>query len=178
MYSNPLKYHESGGISPMAEGLAGRFVRLDKKRFGIIEGVTDKDYYTNSSHVPVSYNISAAKKIEIEAPYHDLANAGHILYVEMNGDPSKNLKAFDDIVRYMHDKGAGYMAINHAVDLDPVCGYVGIIGDECPRCHRHDGEPMTRENYEHIRGYIQESKNIAFLGDMSERLQSLSDFKE
>jgi anaerobic ribonucleoside-triphosphate reductase len=140
-------------IGTPAEGLSGRFIRIDKERFGIIPGVTGKDYYTNSSHVPVSYPISATKKIEIEAPYHALENGGHILYIEMDGDPTKNIKAFEKVVRYMHDKGAGYFAINHPVDRDPVCGYVGIIGDTCPRCGRHDGEAMTMEMWMKIKGY-------------------------
>lgn len=140
-------------IGTPAEGLSGRFVRADKQLFGTIPGVTDKDYYTNSSHVPVGYSISAFKKVEIEAPYHSIENGGHILYIEMDGDPTKNLKAFKKVVRYMHDKGAGYFAVNHPVDRDPVCGYVGIIGDVCPRCGRKEGEPMTMEMWNKIKGY-------------------------
>lgn len=140
-------------IGTPAEGLSGRFVRADKQLFGTIPGVTDKDYYTNSSHVPVGYAISAFKKVEIEAPYHSIENGGHILYIEMDGDPTKNLKAFKKVVRYMHDKGAGYFAVNHPVDRDPVCGYVGIIGDVCPRCGRKEGEPMTMEMWNKIKGY-------------------------
>lgn len=140
-------------IGTPAEGLSGRFVRADKQLFGTIPGVTDKDYYTNSSHVPVSYPISAFKKVEIEAPYHSIENGGHILYIEMDGDPTKNLKAFRKVVRYMHDKGAGYFAVNHPVDRDPVCSYVGIIGDVCPRCGRREGEPMTMEMWNKIKGY-------------------------
>lgn len=140
-------------IGTPAEGLSGRFVRADKQLFGTIPGVTDKDYYTNSSHVPVSYPISAFKKVEIEAPYHSIENGGHILYIEMDGDPTKNLKAFKKVVKYMHDKNAGYFAINHPVDRDPVCGYVGIIGDVCPRCGRREGEPMTMEMWNKIKGY-------------------------
>lgn len=136
-----------------AEGLSGRFVRLDKQRYGTIKGVTDKEYYTNSSHVPVSYPISATKKIEIEAPYHELENGGHILYIEMDGDPTTNMQAFIKIVQYMHDKNAGYFAINHPVDRDPVCGYVGIIEDVCPRCGRREGEAMTMEMWNKIKGY-------------------------
>lgn len=140
-------------IGTPAEGLSGRFVRLDKELFGIIPGVTDKDYYTNSSHVPVSFNISATKKIEIEAPYHAIENGGHILYIELDGDPTKNLKAFMKLVGYMHDKNAGYFAINHPVDRDPVCGYVGIINDVCPRCGRKEGEAMSMEMWNKIKGY-------------------------
>ena len=140
-------------IGTPAEGLSGRFVRADKQLFGTIPGVTDKDYYTNSSHVPVGYAISAFKKVELEAPYHSIENGGHILYIEMDGDPTKNLKAFKKVVKYMHDKNAGYFAINHPVDRDPVCGYVGIIGDVCPRCGRKEGEPMTMEMWNKIKGY-------------------------
>ena len=140
-------------IGTPAEGLSGRFIRADKKLFGTIPGVTDKDYYTNSSHVPVNYPISAFKKIEIEAPYHSIENGGHILYIEMDGDPTKNLKAYKKVVKYMHDKGAGYFAVNHPVDRDPICSYVGIIGDVCPRCGRKEGEPMTMEMWNKIKGY-------------------------
>lgn len=140
-------------IGTPAEGLSGRFIRMDKKLFGIIPGITDRDYYTNSSHVPVYYPISAKKKIDIEAPYHEIENGGHILYIEMDGDPTKNIKAFEKVVKYMHDKNAGYMAVNHPVDRDPVCNYVGIIGDTCPRCGRKDGEPMTLEMWHKIKGF-------------------------
>ena len=140
-------------IATPAEGLSGRFVRIDKKKFGIIEGITDRDYYTNSFHVPVHYQISAFKKINLEAPYHALCNGGHISYIEMDGDPSKNLEAFEKIVRYMHDAGIGYGAINHPVDRDPICEYVGIIDDVCPRCGRREGEPMTEEMWQKIKGY-------------------------
>lgn len=140
-------------IATPAEGLSGRFVFMDKKRYGIIEGVTDKDYYTNSMHVPVYYPINAFKKINIEAPYHALCNGGHITYIELDGDPSKNLDAFEKVVRYMHDAGIGYGAINHPVDRDPVCGYTGIIDDVCPRCGRREGQPMTEEMWQKIKGY-------------------------
>lgn len=142
-----------GVLGTPAEGLSGRFVRMDREMFGTIPGITDKDYYTNSSHVPVSYPISAYKKIEIEAPYHEIENGGHIIYVEMDGDPLNNLKAFEKVIRCMHDNNCGYMAINHPVDRDPVCGYVGIIGDVCPRCGRREGEPMTMEMWQKIKGY-------------------------
>ena len=116
-------------LATPAEGLSGRFVRMDAKRFGIIPGVTDREYYTNSFHVPVYYPISAVDKIRIEAPYHALTNAGHISYIELNGDPVENLPAFEKVVRYMKEAGIGYGAINHPVDHDPCCGYTGIIGD-------------------------------------------------
>ena len=127
-------------IATPAEGLSGRFVRIDRQKYGSIEGVTDRDYYTNSFHIPVYYNISAFDKIKIEAPYHALTNAGHITYVELDGDPTKNLDAFERIVRCMKESGIGYGSINHPVDRDPVCGYTGIIDNECPKCHRREDE--------------------------------------
>ena len=132
-------------LATPAEGLSGRFVRMDKKLYGEIPGVTDKDYYTNSFHVPVYFPISAARKIELEAPYHALTNAGHISYVEMDGDPTKNLEAFEAIIRHMKECGIGYGSINHPVDRDPVCGYNGIIGDVCPCCGRHEHETIVTE---------------------------------
>ena len=129
-------------LATPAEGLSGRFVRIDKKKFGIIPGVTDRDYYTNSFHVPVYYSISAYDKLKIEAPYHALTNAGHISYVELDGDTAKNLEAFERIVRFMKEIGIGYGSINHPIDRDPVCGYSGIIDEVCPRCGRRDGEAI------------------------------------
>ena len=128
-----------------AEGLSGRFIRMDKKRYGKIPGVTDREYYTNSFHVPVWHPISVYDKIRLEAPYHALCNAGHISYVELDGDVARNVEAFEAVVRCMHDHGIGYGSINHPVDRDPVCGYVGIIGDVCPRCGRREGEQIDPE---------------------------------
>ncbi len=140
-------------LATPAEGLSGRFVRIDRERFGVIPGVTDREYYTNSFHVPVYYPISAFDKISIEGPYHALTNAGHISYVEMDGDPTKNLEAFERIVRHMHDCGVGYGSINHPVDRDPLCGYNGIIGDSCPCCGREEnGRPFER--IRRITGYL------------------------
>ena len=126
-------------LATPAESLSGRFVRMDKKRYGEIEGVTDRDYYTNSFHIPVYYPISIYDKIRLEAPYHAFTNAGHISYVEMDGDASKNLEAFESVIRYMKECGIGYGSINHPVDRDPVCGYNGIIGDTCPPLRTHRG---------------------------------------
>ena len=140
-------------IATPAEGLSGRFIAIDKKMYGVIPGVTDREYYTNSFHVPVYYPISAFRKINLEAPYHTLTNGGHISYIELDGDPSKNQAAFEKIVRYMHDAGIGYGAINHPVDRDPICGYTGIIDDVCPRCGRREGEPMTEEMWKKIHGF-------------------------
>ncbi len=132
-------------LATPAEGLAGRFVKMDRKRYGSVPGVTDRDYYTNSFHVPVYYPIPAYDKIQKEAPYHALTPAGHITYVELDGDTAENTEAFMDIVRCMHDAGVGYGSINHPVDRDPVCGYVGIIHDVCPRCGRRAGEAIAPE---------------------------------
>ncbi|MGN0902847.1 MAG: anaerobic ribonucleoside-triphosphate reductase, partial [Succinivibrio sp.] len=132
-------------FSTPAEGLSGRFVKIDKKLYGIIPGVTDRDYYTNSFHVPVYYDITAAKKIEIEGPFHALCNAGSISYVEMDGDLTRNIEAFEKIILHMRDCGVGYGSINHPVDRCPVCNYVGVIGDTCPRCGRKDGEGVSIE---------------------------------
>ena len=126
-----------------AESTAGQFQRANRKKYGEIPGVTDRGYMTNSSHVPVYFPIKAIDKIRIEAPYHALCNAGHIAYVELDGDPSQNVKAFEAVVRAMHDADMGYFSINHPVDRDPVCGYTGIIADECPHCHRREIERGT-----------------------------------
>ena len=134
-----------------AEGLSGRFTRMDKKRFGEIPGVTDREYYTNSFHIPVWYPISAYDKIQKEGPFHQITNGGHISYVELDGDTANNLEAFESVVRCMHDAGVGYGSINHPVDRDPVCGYVGVIGDVCPRCGRRAGEPISPEKLAELR---------------------------
>ena len=140
-------------LATPAEGLSGRFVKLDRERYGVIPGVTDREYYTNSFHVPVYFPISAFDKIRIEGPYHALTNAGHISYIEMDGDPTKNLEAFEAVVRAMHDAGIGYGSINHPVDRDPVCGYNGIIGDCCPQCGRQE-EEVHFERIRRITGYL------------------------
>jgi ribonucleoside-triphosphate reductase len=161
-------------IATPAEGLSGRFVRMDRERFGKIPGVTDREYYTNSFHIPVYYPINAFEKISLEAPYHALTNAGHISYVEMDGDPLENLEAFEKIVRFMHDKGIGYGSINHPIDHDPVCGYNGIIADSCPKCGRteEDGKQFTR--IRRITGYLVGSLNRfnnAKLSEEKERIK-------
>ena len=138
-------------LATPAEGLSGRFIRMDKKRYGKIKGVTDREYYTNSFHIPVWYPISVYDKIRLEGPYHALCNAGHISYVELDGDTAHNVEAFETIVRCMHDCGIGYGSINHPVDRDPICGYVGIIGDVCPRCGRREGEEISPERVEELR---------------------------
>lgn len=134
-----------GVLATPAEGLSGRFTRMDRERYGAIPGVTDREYYTNSFHIPVWYPVRAFEKIRLEAPFHALCNAGHITYVELDGDTAKNVEAFESVVRCMHDAGVGYGSVNHPVDRDPVCGYVGVIGDVCPRCGRRSGEAIPPE---------------------------------
>lgn len=152
--SNERKMNYSLIATP-AEGLSGRFVRMDRERYGEIEGVTDRDYYTNGFHVPVYYDINAFDKIAVEAPYHALTNGGHISYIELDGDPTENLEAFEAIIRYMKESGIGYGSVNHPVDRDPECGYNGIIGDHCPKCGRTEedgGHPFER--IRRITGYL------------------------
>ncbi|HEY5586899.1 MAG TPA: anaerobic ribonucleoside triphosphate reductase [Ruminiclostridium sp.] len=141
-------------LATPAEGTAGRFVKFDKKTFGKVEGVTDREYYTNSFHVPVYYHINAIDKIKTEAPYHELTNAGHITYVEVDGDPLNNLEAFEKIIRAMKEAGIGYGSVNHPVDRDPVCGYTGIIGDTCPSCGREEEDDSHFERIRRITGYL------------------------
>ena len=142
-------------IATPAEGLSGRFVKIDREKYGEIPGVTDREYYTNSFHIPVYYNISAFDKIKLEAPYHALTNGGHISYIELDGDPLKNLDAFEAVVRCMKESGIGDGSINHPVDRDPVCGFTGIIDNECPHCHRteEDGQGDF-ERIRRITGYL------------------------
>lgn len=142
-------------IATPAEGLSGRFVRIDAQRYGKLKGITDRDYYTNSFHVPVYYPISLFKKIDIEAPYHALTSGGHITYIEVDGDVAKNPDAFEKIIRHMKEKGIGYGAVNHPVDRDPLCGYNGLINDICPKCGRHESDESTHfERIRRITGYL------------------------
>ena len=137
-------------IATPAEGLSGRFVNIDKAIYGKIKGVTDRDYYTNSFHVPVYYNTSIKHKLYTEAPYHNLTNGGHISYIELDGDTCNNVEAFESVIRMMKEAGIGYGAINHPVDRDPVCGYVGVINDVCPGCGRHEFEGVPMEHLSEI----------------------------
>lgn len=142
-------------LATPAEGLAGRFIRIDREQFGVIEGVTDREYYTNSFHIPVYYDISCWKKIQLEAPYHALTNAGHITYVELDGDAFQNLDAFEKVVHAMRKAGVGYGAINHPIDSDPVCGFYGVINDEvCPKCGRKENPDAPFERVRRITGYL------------------------
>ena len=156
-------------IATPAEGLSGRFVKIDRERFGKIEGVTDRDYYTNSFHVPVYYPIGAFEKIAREAPYHEMTNGGHISYIELDGDPTQNLEAFEAVVRAMKEAGIGYGAINHPIDRDPVCGYTGIIGETCPRCGRREGEGVPLSKLQKLGLYKNlNSTTLGYHGDPAE----------
>ena len=164
------KYHLNFSlIATPAEGLSGRFVKIDREKYGTITGVTDRDYYTNSFHVPVYYPISAFEKIAREAPYHELTNGGHISYIELDGDPTQNLEAFEAVVRAMKEAGIGYGAINHPIDRDPVCGYTGIIGEVCPRCGRREGEGVPLSKLQKLGLYKNyNSTTIGYHGDPAE----------
>ncbi|MDR0337881.1 MAG: anaerobic ribonucleoside triphosphate reductase [Planctomycetaceae bacterium] len=140
-------------LATPAEGLAGRFVKIDRERFGKIEGVTDREYYTNSFHIPVYHAVSIMDKIRLEAPYHAFTNAGHITYVEVDGDLTKNLKAFEKIIHAMCESGIGYGSINHPIDRDTVCGFTGVIKDSCPKCGREEGD-QPFERIRRITGYL------------------------
>lgn len=143
-------------LATPAEGLSGYFTKIDKVKYGILAGITDKDYYTNSFHIPVSYQISIAHKIELEAPYHALCNAGHITYVEVAGDLANNLPAFEAVVRKMKESGIGYGSVNHPVDRDPICGYSGVIeGHVCPNCGRDERvDGIAIDRIRRITGYL------------------------
>lgn len=141
-------------LATPAEGLSGRFVQMDRERYGTMENITNHEFYTNSFHIPVYYKISARQKIDLEAPYHALTNAGHITYIELDGDPSSNLSVFEDIVSYMKDAGIGYGSINHPLDRDPKCGYTGVIGSVCPRCGREESKHEPFERIRRITGYL------------------------
>ena len=164
------KYHLNFSlIATPAEGLSGRFVKIDREKYGTIPGVTDRDYYTNSFHVPVYYPISAFEKIAREAPYHELTNGGHISYIELDGDPTQNLEAFEAVVRAMKEAGIGYGAINHPIDRDPICGYTGIIGEVCPRCGRREGEGVPLSKLQKLGLYKNyNSTTIGYHGDPAE----------
>lgn len=142
-------------VATPAEGLSGRFVKIDKKKYGKLTGITDREYYTNSFHIPVYYKISAYDKIRLEAPYHALTNGGHITYVELESDPTYNVEAFEKIIRYMKECNIGYGSVNHPVDRDPVCGYTGIINKKCPKCGRTEDDNGPKfERIRRITGYL------------------------
>ena len=136
-------------LATPAEGLSGRFTRMDRRKYGKIEGVTDNDYYVNSFHVDVKEPISIVEKIKREAPFHAITRGGHITYVELDGEAQKNVRAIAKIVKVMHDEGIGYGSINHPVDTCHNCGYKGVIYDKCPVCQSENILRMRR-----ITGYL------------------------
>ena len=136
-------------LATPAEGLSGRFTRMDRRKYGKIEGVTDNDYYVNSFHVDVKEPISIVEKIKREAPFHAITRGGHITYVELDGEAQKNVRAIAKIVKVMHDAGIGYGSINHPVDTCHNCGYKGVIYDKCPVCQSENILRMRR-----ITGYL------------------------
>lgn len=136
-----------------AEGLSGKFTKIDKKKFGIIEGVTDREYYTNSFHVPVYHQTTAFQKINAEAPFHELCNAGAISYTELDGNVRNNTQALIKNVQYALSKGISYYSINHPIDRCSGCGYEGIIGDECPSCKSKDGDVYI-SRLRRVTGYL------------------------
>ena len=162
-------------LATPAEGLSGRFTSIDRNKFGILEGITDREYYTNSFHVPVYYECSIDYKLSIEGPYHAITPAGHISYVEIDGDPSRNIDAMEDIVRLMRQANIGYGSINHPLDHDPVCGYRGVInGPICPKCKRDEREGLSFQRIRRITGYLVgtlDRFNKAKLSEVKERVQ-------
>lgn len=143
--------HNFSVLATPAEGLAGRFTKMDRKKFGIIPGVTDKEYYTNSNHVPVYFHCTPKHKAEVEAPYHDLTRGGHIFYVEIDGDATHNPEAIMSIVDLMDKYNIGYGSVNHNRNRCMDCGYESADADleECPKCHGHNIDKLQR-----ITGYL------------------------
>lgn len=136
-----------------AEGLSGKFTKIDRKYYGEIEGVTDREYYTNSFHVPVYYDVAAFKKIDLEAPFQELCNAGSISYIELDGNARENQQAFKKIVQYALSKDISYFSINHPIDGCPVCKYEGIIGDQCPNCGASESD-VVFNRLRRVTGYL------------------------
>ncbi len=138
-------------LATPAEGLSGKFTDSDRKRFGVIPRITDKEWYTNSFHVPVEYEIDAFEKIAIEGPYHKYCNAGHISYVELPSAPNHNIEAFEKLIRDMCEADMGYFAINFPVDICKECGFNGVIETEvCPKCKAEGQISRVRR----ITGYL------------------------
>jgi ribonucleoside-triphosphate reductase len=157
--------HNFTFLATPAEGLSGRFTKRDKKTFGIIPGITDKDYYTNSSHIPVYYHCSPEHKAKIEGPYHKYENAGHIFYVEIDGDATHNPEAIMQIVDLMDKYDIGYGSVNHNRNRCLDCGYEDAQKDlrECPHCHGHHIDTLQR-----ITGYLVGTTNRWNSGKLAE----------
>lgn len=136
-----------------AEGLSGKFTKRDRAFYGTVPGVVEREYYTNSFHIPVYYKLSAAKKIELEAPFHGLCNAGAISYIELNGNARSNPAAFLKIVQYALSQQVSYFSINHPIDRCSACGFEGIIGANCPSCGSHENDVHIRR-LRRVTGYL------------------------
>ena len=162
--------HNYSVLATPAEGLSGRFTKFDRKKYGVIPGITDKDYYTNSNHVPVYYKCSALHKAQIEAPYHALTGGGHIFYVEIDGDATHNPEAVMNIVDMMDKFNIGYGSVNHTRNRCMDCGYENAekVMDECPNCGSHNIDRLQR-----ITGYLvgtTDRWNKAKLAELNDRV--------
>lgn len=162
--------HNYSVLATPAEGLSGKFTAKDRKSFGVIPGVTDKIYYTNSNHVPVYYKCSPRHKAKIEAPYHELTRGGHIFYVEIDGDATHNPQAIADIVDLMDKHNIGYCSVNHNRNRCMDCGYEDAAENltECPKCHSHNIDKLQR-----ITGYLvgtTDRWNSAKLAELNDRV--------
>ncbi|CAM2808275.1 anaerobic ribonucleoside triphosphate reductase [Paenibacillus taichungensis] len=146
-----------------AEGLSGKFTKIDRERYGSIAGVNDREYYTNSFHIPVYHSLHAYRKIELEAPFHSLCNAGAISYVELDGNVRANTAAFQRIVQYALAQDIGYFSINHPIDRCPSCGYEGVIGDVCPGCEAHENH-VHFQRLRRVTGYLTGDYKVRFNG--------------
>jgi len=168
-------HHNYSVLATPAEGLAGRFTKRDREKFGPLKGICDRDYYTNSNHVPVYYKCSARHKAEVEAPYHDLTRGGHIFYVEVDGDATHNPQVIMGVVDMMDRLNMGYGSINHNRNRCMACGYENAQPDlkECPRCHSHDIDRLQR-----ITGYLvgtTDRWNSGKLAELNDRVTHIDD---
>ncbi len=168
-FSEKYKHNYSVLATP-AEGLSGKFTAKDRKSFGILPGITDKIYYTNSNHVPVYYKCSPRHKAQVEAPYHELTGGGHIFYVEIDGDATHNPKAISDIVDLMDRYNIGYCSVNHNRNRCMDCGYENAEENlhECPKCHSRNIDKLQR-----ITGYLvgtTDRWNSAKLAELNDRV--------
>ena len=168
-------HHNYSVLATPAEGLAGRFTKRDRRQFGPLKGICDRDYYTNSNHVPVYYKCSARHKAEVEAPYHELTRGGHIFYVEVDGDATHNPQVIMGVVDMMDRLNMGYGSINHNRNRCMDCGYENAQPDlkECPRCHSHNIDRLQR-----ITGYLvgtTDRWNSGKLAELNDRVTHIDD---
>ena len=162
--------HNYSILATPAEGLSGKFTRRDRKKFGSLPGITDRDYYTNSNHVPVYYKCSARHKAEVEAPYHELTRGGHIFYVEMDGDATHNPEVIMQVVDMMDRYNIGYGSVNHNRNRCLDCGYENAVAhlEKCPKCGSTHLDKLQR-----ITGYLvgtTDRWNNAKLAELNDRV--------